>query len=744
MVFPLALLLLWVCCTAADEIVCLPPHVGNGDFQPKELQFRHEEQIEIVCHEGFQSSDHFSVCTEQGWQPPATCIPKNCGYVRLSNGYFYYNEPLHSFPKRLGYTMDYHCNSGFLPPNKENWQNIKCTKTGWDPEPKCFKICEQRYPIRNGKFIYNYWTRPFIEGNRISYSCDKGYLSAYESATATCTKAGWSPPPRCINLTEICTKPAEENVVFNTTKAISFFKETLRYECKEGFETIKKTIDGHTQCTENGWDPSPACLPIECEAPVLENGRVEEIKGKHVNGDVVRFSCLRGYTRVGPDSAQCYHFGWFPQPPICKEIQSLTCENIAPLNGFFMTQQDHFSLNEKVAYGCQSGFATLEGHKKGETQCLAEGWRPEPKCVRLCPPPPQLPNAVSITEMRNYRSGEEVVFKCVENFILQGPQQIMCEGGRWQTPPRCVEMSCQKPPTILNASYRNAVKSSYEPRETIDYECHPGFVAEGPQTITCRRGEWSQPSTCEDVTCREPPLVDNADIVEERAESYLPGQELHYQCHEGFETSGSDTIRCENKEWSTPPRCEDVRCPLPPAIPNGQINGIIKESYLPLEKLKYQCLPPYSLFGSSTVRCLNKEWTSIPECRAAAGRCDRPPAIENGDILEMHKPNYMPGDKVHYKCQNMYRMDGNAEVICQNGHWTEPPTCIAPCSTSEEDMNMSNIQLKWKYDSKLYSESGDFIDFICKRGYHPDRASPPFRVQCVDGRLEYPRCVRQV
>ncbi|XP_072854185.2 complement factor H isoform X5 [Pogona vitticeps] len=685
MVFPLALLLLWVCCTAADEIVCLPPHVGNGDFQPKELQFRHEEQIEIVCHEGFQSSDHFSVCTEQGWQPPATCIPKNCGYVRLSNGYFYYNEPLHSFPKRLGYTMDYHCNSGFLPPNKENWQNIKCTKTGWDPEPKCFKICEQRYPIRNGKFIYNYWTRPFIEGNRISYSCDKGYLSAYESATATCTKAGWSPPPRCINLTEICTKPAEENVVFNTTKAISFFKETLRYECKEGFETIKKTIDGHTQCTENGWDPSPACLPIECEAPVLENGRVEEIKGKHVNGDVVRFSCLRGYTRVGPDSAQCYHFGWFPQPPICKEIQSLTCENIAPLNGFFMTQQDHFSLNEKVAYGCQSGFATLEGHKKGETQCLAEGWRPEPKCVRLCPPPPQLPNAVSITEMRNYRSGEEVVFKCVENFILQGPQQIMCEGGRWQTPPRCVEMSCQKPPTILNASYRNAVKSSYEPRETIDYECHPGFVAEGPQTITCRRGEWSQPSTC-----------------------------------------------------------EDVRCPLPPAIPNGQINGIIKESYLPLEKLKYQCLPPYSLFGSSTVRCLNKEWTSIPECRAAAGRCDRPPAIENGDILEMHKPNYMPGDKVHYKCQNMYRMDGNAEVICQNGHWTEPPTCIAPCSTSEEDMNMSNIQLKWKYDSKLYSESGDFIDFICKRGYHPDRASPPFRVQCVDGRLEYPRCVRQV
>ena len=59
-----------------------------------------------------------------------------------------------------------------------------------------------------------------------------------------------------------------------------------------------------------------------------------------------------------------------------------------------------------------------------------------------------------------------------------------------------------------------------------------------------------------DVTCRDPPLVDNADIVEERAESYLPGHELHYQCQEGFEIPGSDTIRCENKKWSTPPRCE--------------------------------------------------------------------------------------------------------------------------------------------------------------------------------------------
>ncbi|XP_072854192.2 complement factor H-related protein 1 [Pogona vitticeps] len=373
---------------------------------------------------------------------------RNCGYLDIPNGHVYGNEPATSFPKRLGDKHYYRCDSGFLPPNKAQWQTIVCTRSGWDPEPNCFKKCEHTEPIRNGRFIYGRWTSPFIEGDTIFFSCDEGYNPLDESATATCTKDGWSPPPSC----------------------------------------------------------------------------------------------------------------------------------------------------------------------------------------------------------------------------------------------------------VISA----------------------------------------------DVTCRDPPLVDNADIVEERAESYLPGHELHYQCHEGFETSGSDTIRCENKKWSTPPRCEDMRCPPPPAIQNGQLNGVPKPRYLPLEKVKYRCLPSYSLFGPYAAMCLKREWINLPECRAVAGRCDRPPSIDNGDILEMAKSEYLSGEKVHYKCQNLYRMDGNAEVTCDNGHWTQPPTCIVPCSTSEEDMKMNNIQLKWKYDSKLYAESGDITEFACRWGYRADRNSPPFRVQCIDGRFEYPRCVRWI
>lgn len=55
-------------------------------------------------------------------------------------------------------------------------------------------------------------------------------------------------------------------------------------------------------------------------------------------------------------------------------------------------------------------------------------------------------------------------------------------------------------------------------------------------------------------------------------------------------------------------------------------------------------------------------------------------------------------------------------------------------------MDRNNIELKWRNQAKLYSTSGDFIEFDCKHGYskHPD--SPNFRVQCVEGTLNYPWC----
>lgn len=64
----------------------------------------------------------------------------------------------------------------------------------------------------------------------------------------------------------------------------------------------------------------------------------------------------------------------------------------------------------------------------------------------------------------------------------------------------------------------------------------------------------------------------------------------------------------------------------------------------------------------------------------------------------------------------------------------------AACTTSEEDMDRNNIEMKWSGERKMYLKSGDFVEFDCKIGHVQDPASSPFRVQCVDGILEYPWC----
>ncbi|XP_016856598.1 complement factor H-related protein 2 isoform X3 [Homo sapiens] len=153
---------------------------------------------------------------------------------------------------------------------------------------------------------------------------------------------------------------------------------------------------------------------------------------------------------------------------------------------------------------------------------------------------------------------------------------------------------------------------------------------------------------------------------------------------------------------------------------------------------EYNFVSPSKSFWTR-ITCAEEGWSPTPKCLISAEKCGPPPPIDNGDITSFLLSVYAPGSSVEYQCQNLYQLEGNNQITCRNGQWSEPPKCLDPCVISQEIMEKYNIKLKWTNQQKLYSRTGDIVEFVCKSGYHPTK-SHSFRAMCQNGKLVYPSC----
>ncbi|NXM50324.1 CFAH factor, partial [Gymnorhina tibicen] len=977
------------------EVVCSPPVISFGNFLPQKDNYVLGDTIRVECDAGYHfkvtTGRTTAECTRTGWVPDPACVRKPCDYPLIENGKLsdssdYYR--LYYFPKRFGQTVDYRCLDGYSTPTGHYWVRISCTERGWSPEPKCLKKCSIRglenvyIPYRDG------WYDFYKEGERIRYSCYNDYQAEHEEIT--CTKNGWAPAPRCIpkrkcqsiifengfwnsrrttfNLKEKISyrcytgfvtpegqetgntqckesgwtpppkcirscKAPEGILIHHTNKAVFMPKDTIEYSCVEGYKTTNNMPTDTTMCDKNGeWSPAPQCHVIECALPLLRDGDFTPKESKYYSGAVVKFTCAKKYIRVGPASIQCYHFGWFPLPPLCKERvedcgpppeitngsvvdgsveqyqhgdrkqyecngelklvgskeiecvdgqwspppscieDKMPCEPPSSIPNVVLHQADqtHYSHGDEVTCGCKPGSdnteemkikclngewkplpicadaspqcvipediklvrsnqypmsrkktgvhkvihykCTLTDENIKQATCVSGRWTPEIACTDKkngCPPPPQVSGAQQTTAGRNYRNGSKATFSCLDGFHLVGKREITCTEGKWQSPPHCVERSCLPPqsveyadvprlenpnlkieregetiylagarltyvchsgytldgpterncsmgkwtatpsclempcegvPKVANAQFEGRNKKFYEPGETIRYQCASGFLITDSPEIICKKGNWTAPPFCEDVSCGAAPEIPNARIASAPQQRYLPGARVHYQCESNFQMMNRNYITCSNGEWSQAPVCRDATCEPPPEIAGGRIDGIKKPRYSPGESAKYQCWQNFKMTGASTVVCQNGTWTDLPTCKGQSRRCGMPPAIQSGELLVFPLPEYQQGDSVEYKCPDFYVLEGSPTITCYNGQWTNPPVCLVACTASEEDMKTNNIELKWVAKTKLYSTSGDYIEFQCKPGYLQDPNTPNLRVQCVEGTLKYPKC----
>uniref|UniRef100_A0A8C3HTY7 Sushi domain-containing protein n=1 Tax=Chrysemys picta bellii TaxID=8478 RepID=A0A8C3HTY7_CHRPI len=168
----------------------------------------------------------------------------------------------------------------------------------------------------------------------------------------------------------------------------------------------------------------------------------------------------------------------------------------------------------------------------------------------------------------------------------------------------------------------------YRPRDTVRFECDPGYTLNGSRQIQCRdEGTWDLPvPTCiqgKCILCLPPPDIPNGRHTGVIMDGFSYGSSVTYKCDSGYPLTGEASIHCTTKdglngEWSArPPRCGGIPCLPPPDIPNGKRTGKFVKNFSYGSAVTYKCDSGFPLIGEASIHCttedgLNGVWSAHP------------------------------------------------------------------------------------------------------------------------------------
>uniref|UniRef100_A0A8C2MFT3 Sushi domain-containing protein n=1 Tax=Cricetulus griseus TaxID=10029 RepID=A0A8C2MFT3_CRIGR len=777
-----------------EVVKCLPvtePENGrivSGSVEPDQ-EYYFGQVVRFDCNAGFKVEGQKAIhCSENGlWSSEKPrCVEISCTPPVVANGQAVSKKPVYKENERY----QYQCDRGFV--YRERGDAV-CTVSGWSPQPACEER-ECSIPLLEKNLTVNPKKEKYKVGDFLKFSCRPGYRVGPDSVQ--CYHFGWSPRfPTCKGEVESCDQPPELlNGEFKGTKKEEYgHGDVVEYDCKPRF-LLKGP--NKIQCVDGKWTSLPICVEEKrtCgDIPELEHGSAQFSLPPYHHGDSVEFTCIENFTMIGHGSISCISGRWTQLPQCvatdqlekCKAPKAKDKEAIQP-------NRNEFNHNVSVSYKCRG----KQEYK--HSICINGRWDPEPTCTNKgsCPPPPQIPNAQEMQTTVKYWDGEKVSVLCQDNYLIQNTEEMVCKNGRWQSLPRCIaKIPCSEPPEIDHGRII-LPRSSEERRETdfsrrhehgitLNYVCDDGFMMAEDHGVTCHMGKWSSPPRCVGLPCGPPPSIPHG-IVSHGLDSYQYGEEVTYSCAEGFGVSGQAFMKCVGGTWSQPPACIRTDCDSLPRFENAILIEEEKDSYRSGEQVTFKCAPSYQMNGSNIVTCVNRTWIGEVVCKDTS--CGEPPHVENATILTRPMARYPSNERVRYECNKPFELFGEVEVMCQNGIWTEPPKCrdstgkcgppppidngditsfplsvYAPlssveyqcqslyqlqgnkkityaCVISEEIIKRHNITYRWIRDQKLYSQSGEFVEFACKYGYEATDSSPPFRTRCIDGHIDYPSC----
>ncbi|KAK9403965.1 complement factor H-related protein 1-like [Crotalus adamanteus] len=434
-----------------------------------------------------------------------------------------------------------------------------------------------------------------------------------------------------------------------------------------------------------------------CEEPeYIDFGEIVSTeKAKYLENDQVQYRCNPGYVLEGAEWIQCKAQEWTPRPPKCLAPCSITRQQLAAKNLFVFGSQRKARLiqsNQSLQFWCNEGYVLVVPSVR---KCV-DGYMDLPLCIsergKNCSDPPRIENGdiIPLSE-EQYRSGSSVEFRCQKYYTMEGQNRSFCDNGTWTKVPICLEITCNSP-RILNGSFQPQ-RTTYHDGDLIQIQCHSGFTFEpnnGERVVECTKNGWSPSPKCVRKGCDYIHIENGR--MSDYYEKYKPfprqeGQRIDFRCNHGFlppNKAAWQRATCLSSHYDPEPKCIK-RCDPSLRFYNGHFTNTNGNTYIEGDRIAFVCDKGYSPANQqSTSTCTKSGWSPAPRCvpPVIEGGCGRPPAVDNGDIIDTLKEIYVDSEDVTYQCQYLYIMEGSARVTCQNGRWSQTPKCRVPCTAN--------------------------------------------------------------
>uniref|UniRef100_A0A8C9YDB2 Complement factor H n=1 Tax=Sander lucioperca TaxID=283035 RepID=A0A8C9YDB2_SANLU len=720
--------------------VCQPKscgHPGDAQFADFNLEigddFVFGSKVVYTCHKGYQmvSRTNYRHCMNEGWDGVVpVCEAQQCTVLHVDR-----NVQVNGDPEEATYgnVVRFSCKSNSHVLSDPESAELYCDENGeWSGQaPKCIEIKCTVPPIENGH-VPDRYIQEYKEHDVLHFMCN--YLhKPTEDRPSKCTKVGikaeWTPTPACEPIKCKLPLPPLEGSRYESVSRNRFLPgETLRVICGEKYG-ISNNQEVVTMCKEDGeWTIRPVCTEVVCsnERPQhVYSWDVSYWRNQPKMGETKRYSCETGYKRKdGATQATCTRNGWTPNP-LCEGIVKM-CDLL------YGEEKESYSQNEEVQYECN------DREQWFTVTCEQSGWTGIKSCTDACPKP-EVPNGFAVGPYNN-----TIYYTCKKGFKLFSNKgwwaEAKCNDDQLQ---QCIENTkCGETPVIPNGKLEPPQRQNLRQIQARII-CNKGYSTQ-VDYLPCRGGKWIPDGlSLKDIStakhCKPPPKVENAVVQTAYQKEYLSNSPVTYQCRDGYDMEGEDTILCDNGKWEE----KNVTCTQRPCerlhIEDAVITGEEKESYSQNEEVQYKCNNHDERF---TVTCEQSGWTGIKSFRISGIICCclyclkllikqilslktekcKVPRLSDGLQLPTYeqRDQLRTGEKLTFTCRRRGDfLRGKAEVEClAGGRWSDPfPTCGAPlgCGTPPylADADTRGA-LKFQY------RHGETVEYICQNYYRKE------------------------